>query len=64
MWDTVRGTEQRFGCRLCHFLLGEGDPWDPPSVANGQNAHTHAHSAAHKEAAKHRDDVHINNLRS
>lgn len=38
------GTEQRFGCRLCHFLLGEADPRDAPSVANGQRAHTHTHA--------------------
>lgn len=26
------GTEQRFSCLLCHFLLGEADPRDPPSL--------------------------------
>lgn len=25
------GTEQRFSCLLCHFLLGEADPWDLPA---------------------------------
>ena len=42
-----RGTEQRFGCRLCHFLLGEGDSWEHPSMANGQHTHTHTHSQMH-----------------
>lgn len=41
------GTEQRFGCRLCHFLLGEADPRDAPSVANGQRARTHTHTHSH-----------------
>ncbi len=42
---TERGrTEQGFGCRLCHFLLGEANPGDPPSVANGQNTHTCTHT--------------------
>lgn len=42
-----RGTEQRFSCRLCHFLLREGDPWDPPSLENGQNVHTRTQICAH-----------------
>lgn len=42
------GTEQRFSCLLCHFLLGEADPRDPrsASVANGQDAHAEANGVA------------------
>lgn len=48
------GTEQRFGCLLCHFLLVEADPWDLPAPPSSPHVpplqyqmgrmHTRAHT--------------------